>query len=55
MNDKDREVLLKIHKHVKKTISYCENIDTQEAFESNSQCVEACVFNLMQIGCYSAH
>ena len=50
MNDKDREVLLKIHKHVKKTISYCENIDTQEAFESNSQCVEACVFNLMQIG-----
>ena len=50
MNDKDREVLLKIHKHVKKTISYCENIDTQEAFESNSQCVEACVFNLSQIG-----
>ena len=50
MNDKDREVLLKIHKHVKKTISYCENIDTQEAFESNSQCVEAYVFNLMQIG-----
>ena len=50
MNDKDREVLLKIHKHVKKAISYCENIDTQKAFEDNSQCVEACVFNLMQIG-----
>lgn len=41
MNDKDREVLLKIHKHVKKAITYCENIDTQEAFEDNSQCVEA--------------
>ena len=50
MNDKDREVLLKIHKHVKKAISYCESIGTQEAFENNSQCVEACVFNLMQIG-----
>ena len=33
MNDKDREVLLKIHKHVKKAVSYCENIDTQEASE----------------------
>lgn len=50
MNDKDREILLKIHKHVRKAISYCQNIDTQEGFEANSQCVEACVFNLMQIG-----
>lgn len=50
MNDKDREVILKIHKHVKKAISYCDGIEAQSVFEENSQCVEACVFNLMQIG-----
>ena len=29
---------------------YCSDCDSQEAFEADSMRVEACVFNLMQIG-----
>lgn len=50
MDDKDRMVLIKIYKHITAVISYCESCATFEDFQKDSMRVEACVFNLMQIG-----
>ena len=50
MNAKDKEVLLKILKHVCHAVNYSMRYDTREEFESDDMCVEATVFNLMQIG-----
>ena len=50
MNDKDREILLKILKHVRHAINHCSKYTEQEQFEADDMCVEATVFNLMQIG-----
>lgn len=50
MNAKDKQVLEKIHEHICSVQKYCENCSTLEDFQLNSMCVEACVFNLMQIG-----
>ena len=50
MNEKDRQVLLKIEQHIAAVLSYCKGTQDLQEFQANSMCVEACVFNLMQIG-----
>lgn len=50
MDRHDIKVLEKILKHITSTIQYCDGCKTVSDFESNSMRVEACVFNLMQIG-----
>lgn len=50
MNSHDQKVLLKIREHAEHIIEYISDIDTIESFESKTMTVEACVFNLMQIG-----
>ena len=50
MNSHDKKVLLKIREHAEHIIEYVSDIDTLETFTSNTMTVEACVFNLMQIG-----
>lgn len=50
MNSKDIRVLQKIHKHTQAIMKYCSSFRTLEQFEADSMCVEATVFNLMQIG-----
>lgn len=50
MGNSDREVLLKILRHADHAISYAGKYDSCEAFENDEMCVEATVFNIMQIG-----
>ena len=50
MNDRDRQVLSKIQKHILSVLQYCENCHTQDEFQADNMRAEACVFNLMQIG-----
>lgn len=50
MNNKDKIVLEKIVKHIDVVIKYCADCNSLEEFEKDSMRVEACVFNLMQIG-----
>lgn len=50
MSSKDLAVLRKMERHTSAIISYCQNIQSRIEFEANSMCVEATVFNLMQIG-----
>ena len=50
MDNHDRKVVAKICEHITAVLKYCENCENLEEFENNRICVEACVFNLMQIG-----
>ena len=50
MVEKDRKVLDKIIKHITSILNYCKDCNTVSEFEDDSMRVEACVFNLMQIG-----
>lgn len=50
MNNKDLQVLGKIYKHVQAVLNYCKECTSLAEFQENSMRVEACVFNLMQIG-----
>lgn len=50
MSSKDLAVLRKIEKHTSAIIEYCKDFHSRIEFENNSMCVEATVFNLMQIG-----
>ena len=50
MVDKDRKVLDKILKHITSILDYCKDCQTVSDFEADSMRIEACVFNLMQIG-----
>ncbi|MDO4983998.1 MAG: DUF86 domain-containing protein [Eubacteriales bacterium] len=50
MSSKDFQILQKLYKHTMAIMKYCAEYRTLEQFESNSMCVEATVFNLMQIG-----
>ena len=50
MDNKDLQVLRKIYDHISSVISYCESCNTLDDFQSDTMRVEACVFNLMQIG-----
>ena len=50
MDSKDFRTLQKLYKHTQTIIKYCSACHSLEQFEANSMCVEATVFNLMQIG-----
>lgn len=50
MDNKDKQVLEKIYNHITSVIRYCADCTELKDFQKNSMCVEACVFNLMQIG-----
>ncbi len=50
MDNKDREILMRILKHADHAIKYASGHQTMESFEADDMCVEATVFNLMQIG-----
>ena len=50
MDSKDLQVLRKIISHINAVILYCESCDTLDDFQNDAMRVEACVFNLMQIG-----
>lgn len=50
MKDKDKIVIRKILTHVKAVLCYTEKYAELDEFEADAMCVEACVFNLMQIG-----
>ena len=50
MENKDRQVLNKIFDHISAVLRYCESCRSLDDFEADPMRVEACVFNLMQIG-----
>ncbi len=50
MKDKDSIVIRKILQHVNAVLEYTEKYVGLDEFEADTMCVEACVFNLMQIG-----
>lgn len=50
MVENDRKVLDKILKHITSILDYCRACKSVSDFEADSMRVEACVFNLMQIG-----
>lgn len=50
MEAKDKQVLEKIYNHICAVMRYCADCHSLEAFQDNTMRVEACVFNLMQIG-----
>lgn len=50
METKDRQILEKIHGHICSVLKYCKNCNSLDDFQADSMRVEACVFNLMQIG-----
>jgi hypothetical protein len=50
MDNHDKQVLTKIYDHAGSVLEYCKDCKDFSEFESNKMLVEACVFNLMQIG-----
>lgn len=50
METKDQQVLEKIYLHIASVIKYCSNCQSLEDFQNEPMRIEACVFNLMQIG-----
>ena len=50
MENRDKEILLKILKHAEHAVSYASKYKDRDGFETDEMCVEATVFNLMQIG-----
>lgn len=50
MDSKDKQILGKIYNHICSVIAYCAECEELHNFQSNPMRVEACVFNLMQIG-----
>jgi uncharacterized protein with HEPN domain len=49
MADKNTQIVRKIIGHAEKILSYCQGVG-KNGFISDSKLVEACVFNLLQIG-----
>lgn len=50
MENKDKEILYKILRHAEHAIKYTSRFDDCNSFQEDEMCVEATVFNLMQIG-----
>lgn len=50
MNERDIQVIRRIQKHIEAILQYSVNCRDKSEFLSNSMLVDACVFNLMQIG-----
>ena len=50
MDNHDRQVLDKIRHHIRSVLDYCAECHSLNEFQSDKMRVEACIFNLMQIG-----
>lgn len=50
MEAKDQQVLIKIYQHIQSVLKYCADCACLADFQQDNMRVEACVFNLMQIG-----
>lgn len=50
MDRRDRQVLLKVLKHINAILLYCSGCCNLSEFEKENMRIEACVFNMMQIG-----
>ena len=50
MDNKDKRILNKIIEHITSVIDYCAGCENLKDFQNDPMRVEACVFNLMQIG-----
>lgn len=50
MDSRDIQVLQKINDHIAAVFTYCKGCETLDDFQADKMRVEACVFNLMQIG-----
>lgn len=50
MQHNDLLILEKIYNHVNTVLEYCTDCSSKEDFQNSSMRVEACVFNLMQVG-----
>lgn len=50
MDNKNKQVIEKIYHHIIVVINYCRDCADLNDFQNNTMLVEACVFNLMQIG-----
>ncbi len=50
MEHKDIIILKKIYNHIDSVLKYCGKCASKEVFQSEPMRVEACVFNLMQVG-----
>lgn len=50
MNVHDQKVIQKMIEHTEHILSYTKDIHSLDAFSANDMLVEACVFNLVQIG-----
>lgn len=50
MDERNFQVLMKIQRHIESVLSYCSGCTDINEFEADTMRVEACVFNLMQIG-----
>ena len=48
-SEKSRQILRKIITHIDHTLEYCQG-ETFESFMSNRMLLEACIFNILQIG-----
>ncbi len=50
MNEHDKQVLMRIQRHTELILQYTEGCNNKSEFLKDSMRVDACVFNLMQIG-----
>ena len=50
MDSRDRQVLNKICDHADRIMKYTHGLESFDEFKTNQMCVEACIFNLMQMG-----
>lgn len=50
MSSNDKQVLERIAQHIRLVLQYCKECRSLEDFQSDTMRVDACVFNLMQIG-----
>lgn len=50
MNERDMQAIKRIQKHTETIIEYTKACGEKSGFLGNSMLVDACVFNLMQIG-----
>ena len=50
MSGKDKQVIEKIIKHIERILKYSHGVEVPEEFEKNELSVDACVYNLLQIG-----
>ena len=50
MSEHDKQILMRIQRHTELLLRYTEDCDDKSEFLKDTMRVDACVFNLMQIG-----